>query len=778
MGGIKLTSHDALHVSGVVNAGDAESSRLIQAIRYGGKIKMPPTGKLPDAQIEALTKWVREGAFWPESSALQKAVPAAGFWAFQPVKKPGVPSVRNAAWARSDIDRFILAKLEEKKLAPVRDADKYTLLRRATLDLTGLLPTPAEIDAFANDASPQAFEHVVDRLLASPAYGDHWGRHWLDVTYYADTTGVGRRIPLPEAWRYRDYVIQAFNDDKPYDQFVREQIAGPSDEKKDDKKDDKKKDAVKTAGNDMAATGFLVLGPWAWFSYDQAQLRMDVADLQVDLVGRTFLGMTVGCARCHDHKFDPIPNKDYYGLVGIFRSTKTLDHAEGGINSVRLPENTEMIHRYAEDLDKWEKRVADAEAADKENAKAQAAVKKQIDELKGKPKSEAVDAELKTAEEQLAGLKKQTGSAGDRQILPFTRYMRPRLPAVYAAEEMPFPEDARIAVRGDAHQLGEFTPRRFLTAAMYGPQPEISPDSSGRKELADWIANEKNPLTARVYVNRIWHHLFGDGIVATTENFGSSGEAPTHPELLDYLATRLVENGWSTKKTIREIVLSHVYRISSAQNDKANEVDADNKLLWRANRRRMEVEAIRDTTLQASGRLDPGRGGPSLPLTAGNVHTIAPFFLEDDSVIEDNVKMRRTVYQPIMRNSQMEGIDILNLFDFKDPDQVVGTRLPTTVPTQTLYLMNSPFIKEESRRLAERLLEDGHLDDAGRVARVIMATLNRPATERDVQQARQFVSDFGAHLQSTENAPKNPLTETWARYCQAILVSSEFLYRR
>ena len=771
MGGIRLTSHDAVHVSGVVNAGDAESSRLIQAIRYTGKIKMPPTGKLPDAQIDALTKWVTDGAFWPETSAAQKAVRPTGFWAFQPVKMPPVPRVKNLIWARSDIDRFILAKLEEKKIAPVRDADKYTLLRRVTLDLTGLLPTPAEIETFVGDASPQAFERVVDRLLASPAYGDRWGRHWLDVTYYADTTGVGRRIPLPEAWRYRDYVIKAFNDDKPYDQFVREQIAGPAEP-------DKKKGAGKMAGDEIAATGFLVLGPWAWFSYDRAQLRMDVADLQVDLVGRTLLGLTVGCARCHDHKFDPIPNKDYYGLVGIFRSTKTLDRAEGGINMVRLPETTEMVKHYAEDLDKWEKRVAEVEAADKNNAKEQAEVKKRLEELKSRPKSEATDADLKAAETQLADLKKKTGTAADRQILPFTRYMRPKLPAVYAAEDMPFPEDARIAVRGDAHQLGEFTPRRFLTAAMYGPQPEIAPDSSGRKELADWIANEKNPLTARVYVNRIWHHLFGDGIVATTENFGSSGEPPTHPELLDYLATRLVKNGWSTKQTIREIVLSHVYQISSVQDEKANEVDADNKLLWRANRRRMEVEAIRDTILQASGRLDPGRGGPALPLTAQNVHTIAPFFLEDDSVIEDSVKFRRTVYQPIMRNSQMEGIDMLNLFDFKDPDQVVGTRIPTTVPTQTLYLMNSPFIQEESRRFAERLLEDAHLDDAGRVSRVIMETLNRPATDRDVQQARQFVTDFRTRLQSMENAPKDPVSESWARYCQAIFVSSEFLYRR
>jgi Protein of unknown function (DUF1553) len=264
--------------------------------------------------------------------------------------------------------------------------------------------------------------------------------------------------------------------------------------------------------------------------------------------------------------------------------------------------------------------------------------------------------------------------------------------------------------------------------------------------------------------------------VASTENFGARGEPPTHPELLDYLATRLVENGWSTKKTIREIVLSHAYQVSSMQDAKANEIDADNKLLWRANRRRLEVEAIRDTILQVSGRLDPARGGPSLPLTAQNVHTIAPFFLEEDSVIEDHVRYRRTVYQPIMRGGQMTDVDILNLFDFADPDQVVGTRSPTTVPTQTLYLMNSAFIKDEARRLAEALVKDESLDDAGRVSNVILAALNRPATERDLRQARQFLSD--SNSPERQRGDPDPAVETWARYCQAIFASSEFLYRR
>ncbi len=763
MKGIELTSREGVHLAQeYIAAGTPDSSRLLQAVRYEGTVKMPPSSRLSDGEIESLTRWVKEGAFWPETAATVNPPQANSYWAFRPVVKPAAPSLKNTSWARSDIDRFILAKLEQKGIKPVQDANKYELLRRVTLDLTGLLPEPDDVAAFLADRSPQAFECVVDRLLASPAFGDRWGRHWLDVTYYADTTGVGRRIPLPEAWRYRDYVIQSFNEDKPYDRFVKEQIAGVED----------------PAKPEFAATGFLVLGPWAWFSYDRKQLRLDVSDLQTDLVGRTFLGLTVGCARCHDHKFDPITNKDYYGMAGIFLSTKTLapGNAEGGINTVRVPENIETVRRYAGDYESWQRRVAETEAAEKVNQEEQAAVQQRITGVEAAtPLDETL---IQEAEAQLAALKKKSGTAPDRQIVPFTKYMKPALPYVYAAEDMDFPEDARIAVKGDAHALGDFTPRRFLSAVSFGAPPEIAAHSSGRKELADWIASEKNPLTARVYVNRIWHHLFGDGIVATTENFGSRGEPPTHPELLDYLASRLIENGWSTKKTIQDIVLSRVYQLSSKQDEKSSEIDPDNKLLWRANRRRLEVEAIRDSVLQVSGHLDAGRGGPALPLTAQNVHTIAPFFLEDDSVIEDSVRFRRTVYQPIMRNSQMEDVDILNLFDFKDPDQVVGTRMPTTVPTQTLYLMNAPFVKQEARRLAASLLEQKNLDDNARVSRIIFSALNRPATDRDFQQAKQFLSDFEGDLRKEPKPPSDTRLEAWTRYCHAIFASSEFLYRR
>jgi len=778
MGQKQFNTREAMHRSAVVAPGDPDASPLIRAIRYDAKIKMPPSGKLALAEIVVLEKWVREGAPWPAddgASAARTPLAASaggggGAWALQPVKKPEPPRVKDNSWAHGAVDRFVLARLEEKQLVPAPDADRYALLRRLTLDLTGLLPAAADIERFAADESPAALETVVDRLLGSPAFGERWGRHWLDVTYWADTTGVGRRIPLREAWRYRDYVIRSFADDKPYDRFLREQIAGPA---------GLRKGEAGSPEEALTATGFLVLGPWAWFAYDKVQSRADMVDLQVDLIGRSVLGLTLGCARCHDHKFDPVTNKDYFAMAGIFHSTKTTSRAndEGGINQVRLPETAALVRAHADAFAAWEKRVAQVEADDKIFKKEQEEVRKRIEELKKPPAASGEStAAIKAAEKELTELKKRTEFAGDRQILLFTKYMKPKWPAVYAAEEMELPENARIAARGDAHQLGDFVPRGFLSAVSTGrPAPEIDPHSSGRKELADWLTDPGHPLTARVYVNRLWHHLFGRGIVATTDNFGARGEPPTHPELLDYLATRLVEQGWSTKKLIREIVLSRVYQLASRPDPRNEEVDAGNLWLWRANRRRLEVESMRDAILQVSGRLDTARGGPALPLTAQNVHTIAPYFLEDDSRIEPHVKFRRTVYQPIMRNSQMEDVDILNLFDFKDPDQIVGTRSATTVPTQMLYLMNSPFLQEESRRLAAATRG---LDDRARVSKIITGALSRPAVQRDFDQARQFISDFRLEGTETPDAAAGRDLAAWARYCHAILASSEFLYRR
>jgi mono/diheme cytochrome c family protein len=761
----------------VITPGNPDDSALIQAVRHEGDIKMPPKDKLSDSEIDALSRWVADGAPWPEEIAADPYAAASSHWAYQPVAEPQPPTVQDTAWPRSPVDQFILATLEQKGLHPAPDADKYNLLRRLTIDLTGLVPRPEDIELFVQDESPQAFERVVDRLLSSAEFGERWGRHWLDVTYWADTTGVGRRVPLREAWRYRDYVIAAFNQDKPFDQFVREQIAG----------DQLPFTSAEQRVEQLVATGYLILGPWQLFATDKEQMRMDIVDLQIDAVGRTFLGLTLGCARCHDHKFDPIPAKDYYALAGIFRSTHTIKgkiDSWSGLNQAPLPEDPGQLRHDAEELELWEQRIAALKAEQQSIEAEQKRLNGLLDELKSRVVSDdpligeydeprADPAEIK---KQLQDLAKKSTKLKARTA--YTNYMKPSPPQAYAAEDDAFPEDSHIALRGNPHSLGDVVPRGTLQAIEFVPSPEIGSRGSGRKELADWITNPKNPLAARVFVNRIWYHLFGAGIVATIDNFGTRGEAPTHPELLDYLAGRLATNGWSTKRMIRELVLSRSYQMASEQNDAAESVDPDNKLLWRMNRRRLEAEVIRDTVLQISGRLDSTRGGPTLPLTEENVFTIAPFFLEDSAKLDDDLRYRRSVYMPIMRGSQVEALDVFNLFDFADPDQVVGARSSTMVPTQALFLMNSPFIKDESQRLAQRLLDDCRLDFEKRVDQVHLLALGRPAAPDDLAQAREFLSGLEASLASQSPIPDDPRRDAWSRYCHAIFASAEFLYRR
>jgi cytochrome c553 len=784
--GLRLTTRAGLLKGGqrgaAIVAGQPEKSRLIQAVRRAGPLKMPPAGPLPAAEIEALEKWVADGAAWPEypegrrqkaeGSKPPTAAPEPTHWAFQPVKRTAPPAVKDQAWPRGPIDRFVLRRLEQKGIAPVRDADRLTLLRRVTLDLTGLLPTLEELEAFQKDESPGALERVVDRLLASPAFGERWGRHWLDVTYWADTTGAARRVPLPDAWRYRDYVIEAFNQDRPYNQFVKEQLAGDALRSEDEE----------ARAEQLTATGFLVLGPWQLFNGDKEQMRMDIVDLQIDLVGRTFLGLTTGCARCHDHKFDPIPTRDYYALAGIFRSTQTIAGTRGGwsaLNRVEFPADAADLARYAEQLGAWEKELADLGAKKKAAEEEKARLTRLAADLKAAataasssaPPAVEGESELTRVQKELEAVNKTIGETTRR--LNHRNALKPERPGAYAAQDAPFGEDARINLRGNVRALGDEVPRGFLQVLSHTETRPMQIRGSGRRELAEWVAHPQNPLTARVYVNRLWRHLFGTGLVATVDNFGTRGEAPSHPELLDYLAGRLVEHGWSTKKTLREIVLSRTYGLSAETNASAQEADPENRLLWRAKRRRLEAEAIRDTLLQVSGRLNPTRGGPTLPLTEKNLFINTPNFLEDHSEIPEDVFYRRAVYQPIFRGSLIESLDVLGLFDFADPDQVVGERSDTTVPLQTLYLMNAPFMKEQARRLAERLLADAALDDAGRIDRLHRLALSRPATDEEQRQGSEFIAAFQAELKTPDAK-----TEAWARYCHAILASTEFLYRR
>ena len=786
----RLDGRDALLDGGVrgpaIVPGHPESSQLIQAVRYEN-LKMPPAGRLSGDQIETLVKWVEMGAPWPDlevavgiktSDGQHDLSSGQSHWAWKPVQKVSPPTVLEKHWPAHPIDNFILKKLEAEDLAPSSGADRHTLLRRVYFDLIGLTPKSEDVKSFVTDDSERAFEKVVDQLLKSPGFGERWGRHWLDLTSYADSLGQGRRIPAREAWRYRDYVINAFNANKPYDRFVQEQISGdvlPW------KTDDQRREQ-------LVATGFLAIGPWAVVDSDKEKLRMDVVDHQLDTLGRALQGLTLGCARCHDHKFDPIPTREYYALAGIFRSTRTLNGRMSGgfsdVNRVLLPETpSEMRKRalateeYQQTLDRF---LSEYEAVESEK-KRLTDRQKALEEGRNRSQGGAREKELKEIDKKLK-------EAKDR--IRLLEFRRPGPPMAIAVQDRPVPKDCRVNIGGDPHNLGEEVPRGFLSVASPAKAGRIDSHrnlkglyegfqkSSGRLELAEWLIDPQNRLLARVMVNRIWHHLFGAGLVRTVDNFGAGGEPPSHPELLDYLASRFVELGWSVKGMIREIVLTRTYRQASRHNLKGHEVDPDNRLLWRANRRRLEAEAYRDSVLAISGALDRTRGGPTLPLDIPESIALGfPTALTQDAKVNDEFLNRRTIYLPSVRKNQLPQLDLLNLFDFPDPDQTIGARSVTTVPTQSLYLMNSPFLREQALLTARTLLEAGGPDDKTRVSDFFLQALNRPATEQEVDQALDFIAKFQEKLGRLPEASGNLRLKAWARYCHSVFASNEFLFR-
>ncbi|HTU19832.1 MAG TPA: PSD1 and planctomycete cytochrome C domain-containing protein, partial [Gemmataceae bacterium] len=574
-GGLALDSREGVRKGGdsgpAVLPGKPNESLLLRVVRYSEEPRMPPKGKLPDAVVADLEKWIAMGAPDPRTAAAAATTKpldvSAGrqFWAFQPPRRHPVPKVKDASWPRGDIDAFLLAALEAKELRPAADADRAVLLRRAYFDLIGLPPTPEQIDAFVRDRSSNAFATVLDELLASPHFGERWGRHWLDVARYAESSGGGRSLLAPDAWRYRDYVIDAFNRDVPYDRFLTEQIAG---------------DLLPAATPEerrrqLIATAFLVLGPTNYEQQNKDVLEMDVVDEQIDTMGRALLGLTLGCARCHDHKFDPIPTRDYYALAGILHSTQTLVHD----NVSRWVEQPLPVRAEQEEtLRKHEAIVAD--------------LKKRIQQAK-KDKKKAAASELEKQ------LRKQQASG-------------PRRPVAMAVREASRIEDCAICIRGNIGNRGAKVPRGFLQVASIGSPSALPAKQSGRRELAGWLASRDNPLTARVMVNRAWHHLFGAGLVRTVDNFGTAGERPSHPELLDYLAVRFMADGWSVKKLIRTIMLSRAYQMSSAGRSDTLVIDPENRLLAHMNRRRLDAECLRDAMLTISGRLDRTLGGPTI----------------------------------------------------------------------------------------------------------------------------------------------------------------------
>jgi len=902
-GGLRLDSRAGWIYGGdsgpAIVPGKPEESLLIEAVHYAG-FEMPPTGKLPAEQIAAFEQWVKLGAPDPRldhSADVAQTLTDPNWgrqhWAYQPPSKPAAPQVLQADWPRGEIDRFILAGLEAQGLPPAQDASRETLVRRLYFDLIGLPPTPEEIDRFVHDEREDAYEQLVDQLLASRHYGERWGRHWLDVARFAESVTL-RGFIFPEAWRYRDYVIEAFHRDLPYDRFVQEQIAGdllPAED-------------WQQRQRQMIATTFWMLGNINYEEQDKKQLDMDVVDEQLDTLGKAFLAQTIGCARCHDHKFDPIPTKDYYALAGILRSATAMDHANVSKwielplplppeEEQRLKEHESAVAALQEQIKvtksqatqladsagsatltapdilvasdlpgivvdsvqakavgQWQhstysKRfVGDGYLHDMNAGKGSKTLTFQSDQLRpgryevrlsyvpasnraqrvpvtilhadgestvhvnqeltppiaarfvslgqyrfeqnqgfvlvsnegtqghvtadavqflplssDAPVQAVIDAKTSGSganqtQQQIDELQKQVKQMEKRlQQLSEQGPQRPRSMAL--REEGKF-VDLPIHIRGSVHNLGEVAPRGFLQVATPGASPTISSDESGRRQLAEWLASRENPLTARVMANRVWHWLMGAGIVRTTDNFGTTGETPSHPELLDYLSARFVDQGWSVKQLVREIVLSRTYQLSTQAHSASLRTDPENRLLSHMHRRRLDAEALRDSMLLVSGQLRHLEGGP----------TFKPDLAADYGY--KHADPIRSVYLPIFRNSLP---DIFEAFDYPDPSMVSGRRNTSTVSPQALFFMNHPFVREQAEAASQRLLGLPLADDATRLEQLYRGTLGRSPSAAEREIALTHLRDAAG------NGPDgSQRVAAWAVLYQSVFASPDFRY--
>ncbi len=865
-GNLRLDTRAALlkgNESGAaVVVGQPGESRLLQVLAYKtDDIQMPPAGKLSDAEIAAVTQWIQQGAVWPENSAPMtadtNAPDPAKHWSFQPMQSTTPPAVKAVAQVRNAIDAFLLSSLEQAGLSYSDPAPRATWLRRATFDLWGLPPAYADVVSFENDSSPDAEAQVIERLLASPRYGERWARYWLDIARYADTKGyVFTEEPrYPYAYTYRDYVIDAFNEDKPYNRFIREQLAADQLDLGDDTRD-------------LAALGFLTVGRRFLNN------THDIIDDRIDVVTRGLLGLTVGCARCHDHKYDPIPTADYYSLYGVFASTnepkdlpiigpshRRADYekfaAELGKRQAELQQyevaaaekiagdarqkvgeylaliaqpqgespgkaaralvtgepRPAIVKRWRDFLAQrakqpdpifgpwhkwmgksgddftqavsaWQAEPAVTEGPDRVHPRVRqtlaagsiqspvelanvygellAAVNQQWLTLKEKqPEAtalpDAADEELRqvlyaagtppsvTAEEAKALYQrdernKQRDLAKKIENLQATSPGAPPRAMIVADNAKPF--DPRIFIRGNSGRPGDHVPRRFL-AAVSGPERKPFAHGSGRLDLADAIVNPQNPLTARVIVNRVWQHHFGQGLVRSEGDFGLRGEQPTHPALLDHLALRFMEAGWSLKWLQREIMTSAAYRQASVDRPAARAIDPENRLLWKMPRQRLELEALRDSWLAAADRLDESLGG-------------RPY----DSITDPKTG-RRTIYGLVNRNDLP---NVFRAFDFANPDASDPERPQTSVPQQTLFAMNSPFVLDQARRAAATTATIA--EPAARVEALTQQILSRRATPAEIEMATAYVQQAGTA----------PGLNPWERLAQILMLTNEFLF--
>ncbi|MDB6172649.1 MAG: Planctomycete cytochrome [Chthoniobacteraceae bacterium] len=805
-GGLRVDDRNGLLAGGktgpAIIEGDPENSLLLQRVRHGNaKRQMPKEGDLlTEEEIADLTTWIKDGVAWPREKIpasigrvrADYAALKTSHWAWQPLSKPALPSVADSNWPLGAIDQFILARLESSKLSPVPEADPVTLIRRITFDLTGLPPTPAEIEAFRKNSSRENFAMVVDRLLESSQFGERWGRHWLDVARYGESTGPSRNIPYPNAWKYRDYVLDAVSKDLPYNRFIQEQIAGDL------------LPAETPAERDrlLTATGFLALGVKDVNQRFKTRFIMDNVDEQIDTVTRSVLGLTVSCARCHDHKFDPIPTTDYYSLAGIFTSTDDCAGVRNKMGGGGLDYyDPAMLVKLATEA---------PEPPAEEVARLQAIVdetKKAWDAIRGTPEGLKPAANGKPTQRPFRV--KYEAARGDLLALsdPATRGY-----AVHGVREAKKVGDTEVRIRGEAERLGPTVQRGFLTAFTMAEVPAITPGQSGRLELAQWLTSPANPLTPRVIVNRVWQHLFGVGIVNTVDNFGVKGDQPSHPELLDYLASEFIGNDWSIKKLIKTIVLSRAYQLGGEAPAGHQEIDPANRLVWRHSPRRLDAEEIRDAMLASAGRLEskPSNGSPVRELRMVELRDNGP---EARKIQEQAGRgLSRSVYLPLLRGLTPA---TLEAFDPVQQTLVTGQRDASTVPTQALYLLNSTFVRQQALALAERELAEADRDEPDWIRHAYLLTLGREPSVQEAARAEKYLLEYESayrELQpdtsprpADESAeptaeeepvnpddidrtvalvkedvvqPKTPKAAAWATFIQALYASAEFRFVR
>jgi hypothetical protein len=786
-GGLRLDSRESLLKGGesgvAIVPGNPAASPMIDAVNYRG-LEMPPTGKLSPRQIAALAEWVKMGAPWPKESPSSAASKRSDFtitdedrryWAFQPVGHPAVPKVGRSEWIANPIDAFVLARLETKGLAPTPPADPRTLVRRVFFDLIGLPPKPEEVDSFVADHSPKAYEQLIDDLLSRKQYGERWGRHWLDVTRFAQTNGYERDDEKAEAWRYRDYVISAINDDKPYDRFVLEQLAG--DELPD------------TTNDSIVATGFYRLGIWDDEPDSQKAAAWDEIDEMVRTTGSAFLGLTLGCARCHNHMFDPISQEDYYQFAAFFRNVEPFGVPK---SATHLATNEDGIYTpltSPQEYLPWQARKAELNRQQNRPKEKLKALRQSVaNRLKAQRKSRLtpdnreVDKHLTVAEraekDRLSA--EITRLENELRKVPFSRALSVR--------ECGLPlRETRVLIRGNVATPGQKVEPRLLTV-LSGKKIDavpvsyqvgsphdgtvrpwlaelgVKPTLGLRRQLAEWIADKQNPLTARVMMNRLWQEHFGRGIVRSSDNFGRAGVPPTHPELLAWLARDFMDGDWRIKRMHKRIVMSNTYRMSSAEdNPRAQAIDTDNEFFWRQNLRRLDAEAIRDSMLAVSGRLSLEMGGrgffPKLSAEVLETESRPGFGWGESSSAEQS---RRSVYIYLKRTLM---VPFLETFDYTNTAESVGNRPVTTVAPQALLLLNSEFANEHAVALADRVRREAGPDCSKQIDRLFRLAFGRSPKADETTLAKRL-------LDRRVQKGADPLQSL----CLVVLNLNEFIY--